>query len=112
MANHEQAVNDIVNALLLESCESVILAALFEEKLIRQNWGPATKLPVTKSGEINGRPALLQQRGLDIYGQEKPTETKYFTCQLCERKVAANRFASHVAKCATRGRRTRPGTYV
>ncbi|GMM50387.1 hypothetical protein DASB73_013450 [Starmerella bacillaris] len=111
MDNHEIATK-IVNDLLKDSCESVILAACIEEKFLRQNWGRAVPISVTKSGEVHGRPVIIQKRGVDIYGQEKPTDTKYFTCKLCERQVAANRFAAHVAKCATRSRRARPGTYV
>lgn len=112
MADHEKTIDEIAKALLVETCESIVLAALFEEKMVRKNWGPATDTSVTKTGEMLGRPMLLQQRGLDIYGQEKPTEAKYYPCQICQRKVAANRFASHVAKCSVRGRRARPGTYV
>ncbi|CUS24418.1 LAQU0S16e01266g1_1 [Lachancea quebecensis] len=43
---------------------------------------------------------------LDINGMPKQQESSiYFHCDNCSRDVSVNRFAAHVERCLTRGRR-------
>ncbi|CEP61959.1 SAGA histone acetyltransferase complex subunit SGF11 LALA0_S04e04522g [Lachancea lanzarotensis] len=43
---------------------------------------------------------------LDIHGRPKQLDSAiYFHCDNCNREVSANRFAAHVERCLSRGRR-------
>ncbi|SCV03236.1 LAME_0H08812g1_1 [Lachancea meyersii CBS 8951] len=44
---------------------------------------------------------------LDIHGMPKQQDSAiYFHCDNCNRDVSANRFAAHVERCLSRGRRS------
>jgi hypothetical protein len=59
-----------------------------------------------KKYDVRGRAMYVTTPGRDIYGNEKPTDARYFQCSNCERKIAGNRFAAHIVRCLS-GRNSR-----
>lgn len=97
----------ILERLLEEACDEGLFAAIFQEKQYRALFGKAEEILPNKNGEILGSALIIDRRGVDIYGQERSTDIRYFSCTNCDRQISGNRFAAHVAKCVTRGRRQR-----
>ena len=97
----------ILDKLLQDACDETLLEALATEKALRAQLGRAEPLMPNNQGELERRNVLVERPGVDIYGQPKTTESRYFTCRNCERAVGGSRFAVHVSKCVTRGRRQR-----
>ncbi|KAI0462114.1 hypothetical protein LJB42_004201 [Komagataella kurtzmanii] len=54
---------------------------------------------------INGKRSENKYNGTGSDASNGMTDTEYFTCLNCDRKIAGNRFASHVDRCL--GGRTR-----
>lgn len=116
----------VLSELVKPFTHEVTVKAVEREKLIRRVYGsnfsaaPVSKskkssLNGNKSGKaqqyrIEGRPLYVSANGKDIYGNEKPTETRYFECLNCKRSIAGTRFAAHVERCFS-GRNARSRGY-
>jgi SAGA-associated factor 11 len=59
--------------------------------------------------EVTGRPAYVKVPGRDIYGNQKETDTRYFECSNCGRKIAGTRFAAHIERCLSGRKARNPG---
>lgn len=99
----------------------VTAKALQLEHKIRNNYGtdfiakpystalpPGTRAKSAQKTEVVGRVQYVQVNGQDMYGNEKPTDVRYFECTSCGRKISGNRFAAHMERCLN-GRNSRKG---
>ena len=106
-----EAAQHVFDKLANEITEESMLPVLIEEKRTRAVYGKAVVQSPSKDGELTARTFAVSRVGVDMYGLEKPTATKYYKCTNCDRSVAGGRLAAHVTKCITRGRRQRT-TYI
>lgn len=109
----------ILKDLLKPLTREVMVHAFEKEKQIRSKYGNEfTAKTQVLNGSTNGknksvavtevkdRIKWVKVSGKDIYGNEKPTDVRYFGCMNCGRKIAGTRFAAHIERCLS-GRNAR-----
>lgn len=85
----------IYNNLLTTLVQDIVSRTTTQEQMLRHRYGDNL---VPYQYDPSGK--------LDIRGMAKQQDSSvYFTCENCKRNVSANRFAAHLERCLTRGRR-------
>ncbi|SCU85095.1 LADA_0D05688g1_1 [Lachancea dasiensis] len=91
----ESTSQSIYDNLLSTMIQDIVARSTTQAKTLRARYGDnSTTYYYDKSG------------ALDINGMPKQQDSAiYFHCTHCGRDVSANRFAAHVERCLSRGRR-------
>lgn len=91
----ESVSQSIYENLLTTLIQDIVSRTTTEEQLLRARYNQSLS------------PYYYEKSGaLDIHGNPKQQDSSvYFHCDRCNRDVSANRFAAHVERCLTRGRR-------
>ncbi|SCU95304.1 LANO_0E09956g1_1 [Lachancea nothofagi CBS 11611] len=91
----ETTSRSIYENLITSMIQDVVARTTTQAQTLRSRYGD------------NPEPYYYDKSGnLDIHGMPKQQDsTIYFHCDNCNRDVSANRFAAHIERCLSRGRR-------
>lgn len=91
----DSASQSIYENLLTTMVQDIVARTTTQAQTLRARYG---KSPEPYYYDASGN--------LDIQGMPKQQESSlYFHCDHCNRDVSVNRFAAHVERCLSRGRR-------
>lgn len=116
----------ILLSLLTSLTEEIAVSAFLKETRIRQTYGDhkataasTTTIPATNNKQKNtssvSDPSVQRLLpcgipGRDIFGRESASDSQYFECPKCMRKVAGARFSAHIERCLSGGGRSGRGS--
>lgn len=90
----DSVANSIYHNLLTSIIQDIISRQTTKRRLIQVQFPDAKPYYSDPAGK------------LDIYGNTKQADSSvYMECNVCGREVSGNRFASHLVRCLSRGKR-------